>query len=54
MEATGGMIIGTTTTIITVPVHPTDPILRIAPTAPTVRGRPGRHSYLPGDNHRLS
>ena len=36
MEATGGMIIGTTITIITVPVHPTDPIVRIATTAQAV------------------
>jgi hypothetical protein len=46
------MIIGTTITIITVPapVLPSAPIVRIAPTAPTVRGRPGRRIDLPEDS----
>jgi hypothetical protein len=52
MEVTGGMIIGTTITIITVPapVLPSAQIVRIAPTAPIVRDRPGRRTDLPGDN----
>ena len=50
MEVTGGMIIGTTITIITVPVRPSAPIVRIAPTAPIVRDRPGRRIDLPEDS----
>jgi hypothetical protein len=52
MEITGGMIIGTTITIITalVPVRPSAPTVRIAPTAPIVRDRPGRRIDLPEDS----
>jgi len=52
MEVTGGMIIGTTITIITVPAPalPSAQIVPIVPAARTVRGRPDRRIDLPGDN----
>jgi len=50
MEATGGMIIATTTTIIIGPVLPSAPTAPTVPIVQTARGHLGRRNCLLEDN----